>query len=429
LNRAGAVPHRLRVGAFLAFAAVALGLVGGVTIILRTVAAEQAQRAQADRAATVLDLLRDISRDATNAESAQRGYFITLDRRYLEPYDLARARYRSSLAKLRDLAVASGDPLQPRMVDEIAGLSEAKFAEMQESVALIAAAELNEARRRILSDRGQQTMEQLRYSVATLARNEQAHLDRARSRAIDAEQRIVPLLVGLLLMILIALGLALNLALRHAEAEARASQAAELAEARDRAHLLAGELNHRTKNLFAVILALIKMSGRDDPAMVPAVETIAARVTALMRAHELTQGHGGAQRVVLAKLVDTVLAPYRNSGVAVSTDGPAVELRAREATPIGLVLHELATNCVKYGAWSTPGGRLDVNWRVGEPDAPLELHWREYCKQAIGENTPERGFGSALLDGSIRQVSGAIERTFHADGIEVTILVPRPDGS
>jgi two-component sensor histidine kinase/CHASE3 domain sensor protein len=416
--------HRLRIGAFLALSIVAFALIGGIGVILRTFAAEQAQRAQAERASEVIVLLRDVTRDAVAAESAQRGYFITLDREYLEPYEVARERYHGALERLRGFAETSGDPRQPELVAEIAALSEAKFAEMAASVGLIRAAQLNEARRRILSDQGQHTMERLRLAVDRFARIEQEYLDRARARAIDAEERIVPLLVGLLLLILIALGLALNLALRNAEAEARAAQAAELAEARDRADLLAGELNHRVKNLFAVVLAIIRMSGRDDPEAKPVAERIAARVTALLRAHELTQGKGGEQQVALVRLVETVLAPYRSEGVAAEVDGPAVDLSPREATPVGLILHELATNCVKYGAWSAPGGRLEVTWQNAESGARLELRWREHCAEAQAAPSDSRGFGSTLLDGSIRQLSGKIERSFHADGIEVRISLP-----
>jgi two-component sensor histidine kinase/CHASE3 domain sensor protein len=428
LNSRPATRHHLRIGAFLALSIVALALVGGVTVILRTFAAEQAERAQAERASQVIILLRDVTRDAVSAESAQRGYFITLDRGYLEPYQLARERYRGALARLRQLAEESGDPRQPAFVDEIAELSESRFAELGEGVALAAAGELNEARRRILSDRGKQTMEHLRLAVDRMAQNEQQLLDRARARAFEAERRIVPLLVGLLLLILVALGLALHLALRNAEAEARAAQAAELAEARDRADLLAGELNHRVKNLFAVVLAIIRMSGRDDPSAKPVVEGIAARVTALLRAHELTQGKDGAQHVPLTKLVETVLAPYRGDGVEIGIEGPAVQLGAREATPIGLILHELATNCVKYGAWSAPDGRLEVSWQGGSNQEPLQLRWREHCP-AVGISASEdKGFGSTLLDGSIRQLAGTIEREFHPDGIEVRITLPAAPG-
>jgi two-component sensor histidine kinase/CHASE3 domain sensor protein len=414
----------LRIGAFLSLAIVALALVGGIAVILRTLAAGQAHREQAVRSSEVLTLLRDVTRDAINAESAQRGYFITLDRGYLEPYQLSRARYRGALRRLHALAERSGDATQPGLVRQIEVLSEAKFAELGESVALIAAGDLNEARRRILTDSGQRSMERLRLTVEQLARNEHAQLDLALGLAVDAERRLVPLLLGLLMLILLALGLALNLALRNAEAEAKAAQAAELSEARDRADLLAGELNHRVKNLFAVVLAIIRMSGRDDPTAKPVAEKIADRVTALLRAQELSQGAGGAAQVSLAKLVDTLLAPYRGEGSVAETDGPECELAARHATPLGLVLHELATNCVKYGAWSSPGGRLEVTWQCATRSDPLILCWREHCSGLDIMPSESRGFGSTLLDGSIRQLGGTLTRTFHSDGIEVLITIP-----
>lgn len=414
----------LRIGAFLSLTIVALALVGGIAVILRTLAAGQAHREQAVRSSEVLTLLRDVNRDAINAESAQRGYYITLDRGYLEPYELSRARYRGALRRLHALAEGSGDATQPGLVRQIEALSEAKFAELSESVALIAAGDLNEARRRILTDSGQRTMERLRLAVEQVARNEQAQLEQALGLAVDSERRLVPLLLGLLMLILLALGLALNLALRNAEAETRAAQAAELAAARDRADLLAGELNHRVKNLFAVVLAIIRMSGRDDPAARPIAEKIADRVTALLKAQELSRGADGAAHVSLAKLVDTLLAPYRSDGSVAETHGPDCELDARHATPLGLVLHELATNCVKYGAWSAPGGRLEVTWQCQPEDAPLELRWREHCSGVDVVASDSRGFGSTLLDGSIRQLSGTLTRTFHPDGIEVLITLP-----
>ncbi len=424
MRKAAGSPFGLRVGAFLSLTIVALALIGGIAVILRTLAAEQAHRAQVVRSNEVLTVLRDVNRDAINAESGQRGYFITLDRGYLEPYELSRARYRAALTRLRALAEGSGNASQPGLARQIQALSEAKFAEVGASVALIAAGDLNEARRGILTDRGERTMEQLRLTVDQLARNEQGQLDHAQALAVDAERRLVPLLLGLLMLILLALGLALNLALRNAEAEAKAAQAAELSEARDRADLLAGELNHRVKNLFAVVLAIIRMSGRDDPVAKPVAEKIADRVTALLKAQELSQGAGGAAQVSLAKLVDTLIAPYRGEGSVAATQGPDCDLAARHATPLGLVLHELATNCVKYGAWSAPGGRLEVTWQCAANSEPLNLTWREHCSGAAIVPSESRGFGSTLLDGSIRQLSGTLRRTFHPDGIEVLITIP-----
>lgn len=426
------VPTRSRlwlpIAALLALAVVALGLVGGVALILTTIRAEQAHRAQAAQSNALIVLLRDLTRDAVNAETGQRGYFITLDRRYLAPYQAAVLRYPQELKRLKTLTDQApgqaGDPGRAALVARIGQLATEKFAELGRGVALVQRGDLNEARRTILTDDGQETMERLRLAVGQLEDAERARLDAAAMEAVASEQRIEPLLMGLLVLILVSLGLALSLALRNADAEARASHAADLTAARDRADLLAHEISHRVKNLFAVILALIRMSARDDPAAKPIADKIADRVTALLRAQELTQGAGGRQEVELAKLVDTVLAPYRSGHSLSEVDGPKFKLTQQQTTPLGLILHELVTNCVKYGAWSQPGGKLALNWDCTEQPGKLCLTWREHCPEAIVEPAGRKGFGSTLLDGSMRQLSGELTRTYHANGIEVRIVVP-----
>ena len=415
---------RVPVAALLALAVVALGLVGGVALILTTIRAEQAHRAQAARSDEVIVLLRDLSRDAINAETGQRGYFITLDRRYLAPFDAASMRYPQVLKRLRTVAGAAGDPQAAALVGRIEQLTAQRFTDLGRSVALVRRGDLNEARRAILTDNGQETMERLRQAVGELEDAERARLSTALAETVASEQRIEPLLLALLVMILVALGLALSLALRGADAEARAAHAGELAAARDRADLLAHELSHRVKNLFAVILALIRMSARDDPAAKPIADKIAERVTALLRAQELTQGAGGRQEVELAKLVETVLAPYRSGHSVSEVTGPQLKLNPQQTTPLGLILHELVTNCVKYGAWSQPGGKLALSWENGGTPGQLALNWREHCPSAVAEPGGRAGFGSALLEGSMRQLSGALTRTYHPNGLEVRIVVP-----
>lgn len=413
---------RLNPSALLALGVVALGLVGGVALILSTIRTEQAHRAQAARSNELIVLLRDLARDTVNAETGQRGYFITLDRRYLAPYQAADIRYQQVLTRLKAMTAASGDPGQAALVTKIEGLARLKFSELHRSVALVQAGGLIEARRQILTDDGQDTMERLRLAVGELEDGERARLNAALADTVASENRVEPLLLGLLVLILLALGLALSLALRNAEAEARAAHAEELAEARDRADLLAHELSHRVKNLFAVVLALIRMSARGDAVAKPIADKIADRVTALLRAQELTQGAVGTQQVDLGKLVETVLAPYRSDHSLSEVDGPKLKLAEQQTTPLGMILHELVTNCVKYGAWSQPGGRLVLRWE--NASKALTLTWREHCAAAIAEPGDRVGFGSTLLDGSMRQLSGDLTRTYHADGIEVRITVP-----
>ena len=401
---------------------VSAALIGGVVLTWQTVMSERHQREQAARTNAVLMALRDISRTAVNGETGQRGYMITLDRRYLAPYMVARQQYRSNIARLRALMGNTLSPRQTVLLGQIDRLNAAKFAELDESVRLIRAGALLEARRRLLTDEGQAMMEQLRATVAELETLELASYERARDSAVASEARIVPLLVVLLVVIMVTLALGLMQVIRAADAEARAENAEALRRARDQADLLANELNHRVKNLFAVVLAIVKMSGRNQPEAKPTVDRIAERIHALLTAHEVTQGTSARRSARLGDLVETALRPYRGEEHACVIEGPEVVLPERAIVPLGLVLHELTTNAVKYGAWAQPGGLLRVVWSA--PSGGLALDWCEQPATPPAAPPGGRGFGSALIDSSARQLGGTIEREFTAAGIVVRIAIP-----
>jgi len=406
---------------------VAAALIGGILLMWQAIAAERYARAQAVHTNAVLLALRDVSRTAVNAETGQRGYFITLDRRYLSPYLAAREQYRPNLARLRRLLGDEITPRQHRLLDDIDRLTRAKFTELEASVANIQSGELLSARRRILTDEGQETMERLRDAIGELEAIELVVFRQAREDAAQSEARIIPNLLVLLVFILAALVLGLWQIFRRADAEARAAHAQELAEARDRADLLARELNHRVKNLFAVVLAIVRMSGRDAPEAKPTVEKISDRIHALLTAHEVTQGRSAQRSARLAELVEITLKPHQSQQQRHVREGPDVDLPERSVVPLGLVLHELATNAVKYGAWSgEAGGVVTVRWNLEED--MLRIEWREDGgapgKATDSGGKPGRGFGSSLIDGSARQLGGSIERDFLPEGLVVAIVFP-----
>jgi two-component sensor histidine kinase len=300
---------------------------------------------------------------------------------------------------------------------ETVRLVEAKFTEMDQVVAQIERGELIGAQQRILSDEGQEVMDRLRRTGRDWEQVENDLLERELLASEAAEKRVIPLLAGLLVLLLGALYLGFAQIARAARAEAQAAQAEELAEAHDRADLLARELNHRVKNLFTMILAIVRMSGRDTPAAKPVLERIDSRIRALLNAHEVTQGTLAHPVADLRALVETTLSPYRGEGAECTIDGPEVVLSARQVTPLGLVLHELTTNAVKYGAWAHQG-RIDVEWRV--IDGRVQIDWSEHCSAPIAQAKGE-GFGSMLMEGASRQLDGSIERSIGAEGIEVKI--------
>ena len=415
--------HRIAPGmASLAlFALVALALLAATFLIIATVRAERSERFQVAQTREVLDALREIVAATLNAETGQRGYIITLDRRYLAPYQLGAATYPAAMRRLKTLLDPAASPAQRNLIGRTQKLADAKFAEMADTVTLVDDGRILDAKQRLLSDEGQNLMVELRATTGALEAIEAGQLNRAAADTVRLEARMAPLLAGLVVLILGALALGLWQVMRGARAEALAATAHDLGKARDRADLLARELNHRVKNLFAVVLAIVKMSGKGDPAAKPTIDKIAQRLHALLRSHEVTQGDGTRPEIDLRELVETALAPYRLGEARARIEGEPVMLRSHLAVPLGLVLHELVTNAVKYGALGDGDGKLTVAW-LRDADQ-VQLTWREDGAPLVAKTVSE-GFGTMLIASSARQIGGTIERSFHANGVEVAMDFP-----
>ena len=399
---------------------IAGAMFGLIYLVYLTVEAEREEREQAALTSDVLETLRDVYVAALNGETGQRGYLITLDRRYLRAYQQGSEQVEPALARLRGLLGENATARQEELIDRIDVLSRAKFAELEGSVILLEDGRLLDARRDVLTDAGQETMERLRRAIGEMVTIEREILARQQTETARIEGRVLPLLGGLIVLLLFAILFGYRLVSRAAQAEAQAEQAAALGEARDRADLLARELNHRVKNLFAVVLAIIQMSARDKPEAKSVTDSIAQRVRALLTAHEVSQGELDRELASLEALIETTLAPYRSETQPATINGPEVLLPAKRITPLGLVFHELTTNAVKYGAWAK-GGAIDIAWEaVGDG---IRLVWRE--RGAPIEDVPERkGFGSLLMDSAARQFGGTVSRDFTPDGLVVTINLP-----
>jgi two-component sensor histidine kinase len=403
------------------FALVAAALLFGTYLIFSSVRAERAVRIQVAHTAGVIDALRDIGLATVNAETGQRGYLLTLDRRYLASYQLGAAAYPEAVRRLHRLLDPQATAEQQALLTRAEKLADSKFSEMAESVSLVDDGRLLDAKSRLLSDEGQDLMVELRATLGELERSESRALALAAEDATRIEGRMLPLLGWLAVLIVVALALGVWLVARTTRAEVAAAKPGALAETRDRADLLARELNHPVKNLFSVVLAIVKLSGKGEPEAKPVVDKISRRINALIKAHESTQGVTSQAVADLRELVETAIAPYRSDAAQCQLDGERVPLKAKAALPLGLVLHELVTNAVKYGAWSKTGGTLRIEWR--REDGRIRLVWREHCDAPVAERQQD-GFGSMLMTSSARQLSGTIKRTFHSDGVEVRIDFP-----
>jgi two-component system CheB/CheR fusion protein len=193
--------------------------------------------------------------------------------------------------------------------------------------------------------------------------------------------------------------------------------------------LLLHELQHRVKNILATIDALAARLLKSSPSIEEFTQAFRSRLQARGAMHVLlSERHW--QGAHLRALAARVLAPYKGS---VRFDGPGIVLQSSIAATLGMVLFELATNAVKYGALSTENGRVAVSWQVegqGEPARQrLSLRWSE--RGGPPAAPPEKeGFGTSFVKRSIEyDLGGKVALDFSADGLNCLIAVPLPEGA
>ena len=188
--------------------------------------------------------------------------------------------------------------------------------------------------------------------------------------------------------------------------------------------LLARELSHRIKNIFAVVAGLVSLRARPKPEVAEFAQELIDTIRALGRAHDFVRPTEGAKGDNLHGLLSELMAPYADGADRVAISGHDCAIGPRAATPLALTFHELATNSAKYGALSVAGGTVSI-----VIDCPMDgdfarISWREHGGPAV-EGPGEEGFGSRLVRGSIEgQLSGKIERRFASDGLEVDLEIP-----
>jgi PAS domain S-box-containing protein len=189
-------------------------------------------------------------------------------------------------------------------------------------------------------------------------------------------------------------------------------------------NLLMGEVSHRSKNLLTVVQAVAQQTMRDgDPAtfkqsLFQRIQGLAANQDILVR----NQWSG----VELQELVHSQLAPFRELlDQRVVIAGPTVSLSATAAQGIGMALHELATNAIKYGALSNEDGRVHINWKILEQQEPLfGLEWREEDGPEVTEPR-HNGFGHKVIVRMVEaSVNGKVELTYDKKGLLWKLQVP-----
>jgi two-component sensor histidine kinase len=189
--------------------------------------------------------------------------------------------------------------------------------------------------------------------------------------------------------------------------------------------MVVDELAHRLKNKVATIQSIVGYQLRANP---PLRDAIARRLSALSATDDLimaAQGKGAR----LDEIVSAEVGPYEHARTRI--EGPKVTLPPKLALSMALIVHELATNAAKHGAFSSPSGHVLIRWQLSpRPDATpygttLSVEWQESDGPAV--TTPAvRGFGLRLLAVALEQFDGTVQPLFEPEGLICRMSVPLP---
>lgn len=194
--------------------------------------------------------------------------------------------------------------------------------------------------------------------------------------------------------------------------------------------VLVAELQHRTRNLLAVVQSIAKQTMRAAGTLDAFAPEFEGRLRALSRVQGLL-ARVERGTIGLGEIVEAELVAHGNGarqGDRVTVAGPAVELPATSAQAVALALHELATNAVKHGALSNASGRLAVTWQLDEsgPERRVTLQWHESGVQMpAGGTPPRRGYGSELIERALPyQLRAETRLEFGPDGVRCMLSIP-----
>lgn len=242
---------------------------------------------------------------------------------------------------------------------------------------------------------------------------------------VEPASRVLPLLLGVLCLLL---GGAIAVAARYQlrAYDAVASLNATVEKSLVEKDLMLQEMKHRIKNSIARVLAIARQTAASAPDIAQFSSSFSARMQAMAASQDmLTRSHWG--KAELGELLRIELGQVFGKDLPEGAlSGPQVLLSERITQALGLTLHELATNALKYGEASTRPDALGVTWTVvGAGRAKrLELKWSERTTKPV-EPPTRLGFGTRLIDMNItRELGGEIERSYGPTGLDIKISIP-----
>ncbi len=211
-----------------------------------------------------------------------------------------------------------------------------------------------------------------------------------------------------------------------------ATDVTERRRANEHLKLVVHELNHRVKNNLAMVQSIAAQTFRNAEDITDAQERFGARLVALAQANDLLTGERGAG-TSLREAIEQAMRPHQPDDARISLDGPNLLLSSpKTALALTLALHELSTNAIKYGAWSTDVGTVAIEWRTyltADGKQRMRIEWRESGGPLVSPPS-RRGFGSRLIErGLAGEMNAEVSLAFEPSGVICVIDAPLPPQS
>jgi two-component sensor histidine kinase len=403
-----------------------LGIVGSTAWLSEKSNAyfEDSNRSRGLRAAAV-----EFRSALQNAESSQRGYLVGGNEIYLAPYDAAKAELLAQLGRLKELLPASAQNRQ--MLDRLSTIVAEKVSEMDRTIALKSDLQDGQAATIFRSNRGKALMDEANLFLSSIIRVADERLETALS---DQRQnalflRLATMIGGLVIVLVVGATTftvfryaseisaarnelnALNLSLEDRVVR----RTAELTEARDRAELLVGEVNHRVANSLSLIASLVRLQSNliTDDASKDALKETEARIQAVASVHKRLYSAGDARFVdlqeYLSNVLDNVEQSKRGQGHVASLkyELEPLKLKTDFSINLGVIVTEWVTNAFKY-AYPEKAGEVRVRLRR-LTDGKAELSVED---DGVGRTDgPARGtgLGTRIVNAMARSIGGDVE--------------------
>jgi len=206
----------------------------------------------------------------------------------------------------------------------------------------------------------------------------------------------------------------------------------ERVEAQERQKLLLREMNHRVKNLFSIAIGMVGITARSTQTKQEMTQALQGRLGALARASAISQFDPATRKsgggTMLRTLIGEVMEPYADEDdpggrERIQLEGEDLPVAGDAITSLALALYELATNAIKHGSLSAPGGSIRIAW--GIDGSALNFFWDEEGGPPLVERREVRGFGTSLVKRSLEgQLNGSVSWQWKRDGLSFNARIP-----